>query len=170
MGDPSRRSSLPRNLFLVFRILVFTVFVPGTVALYLPQSLLRASPRPTLVTAAIAIPLAIAGATLYALPAWNFGAIGKGTPAPWDAPRFLVPTGPYRYVRNPMYIAVVTVIVAQAILFRSVRVLEYAAAVAVMFHLAVVFYEEPTLQRAFPDQYAAYCASTPRWIPRRPRH
>ena len=102
---------------------------------------------------------------------WDFGRTGHGTPAPIAPPKSLVISGPYRYVRNPMYVGVEFLIVGEAIFFGSWRLLEYAALVAVGFHLFVVLYEEWALKRKFGTAYEEYCKTVPRWIPsfRRPR-
>ena len=94
-----------------------------------------------------------------------FGIHGRGTPAPFDPPRELVVRGPYRYVRNPMYIAGILVLLGQAVLFASVPLLEYAAAFWLAAHLLVVGYEEQALGRNFSVAYTAYCASVGRWVP-----
>jgi protein-S-isoprenylcysteine O-methyltransferase Ste14 len=91
---------------------------------------------------------------------------GHGTPAPIAPTVHLVVGGPFQWVRNPGYIAVVSLVVGQAFLFGSWPVLAYAALLAVAFHLFVVMYEEPTLRRQFGEEYAAYCSRVPRWFPR----
>jgi protein-S-isoprenylcysteine O-methyltransferase Ste14 len=78
----------------------------------------------------------------------------------------LVVTGLYRHVRNPMYLAVLAIVIGQALLLGSAGTLVYAAGLALGFHLFVVLYEEPTLRARFGDQYAAYCRQVPRWRPR----
>ena len=91
------------------------------------------------------------------------------TRRPEDHPRAsrqLVVNGPYRYVRNPMYVAVVAVIAGQGFLFGNISLLEYGAAVWLAFHLFVMLYEEPTLKRSFGAEYDAFCVKVPRWIPR----
>ena len=75
-------------------------------------------------------------------------------------------TGLYRYVRNPMYVAVLSVIIGQGLFFGSAGVLLYAIAVGIGFQLFVVSYEEVTLRRTFPVEYDVFCANVPRWIPR----
>jgi protein-S-isoprenylcysteine O-methyltransferase Ste14 len=80
--------------------------------------------------------------------------------------RHLVVSGLYRYVRNPMYVAVTSLILGQALLFGSLRVLEYGLAVWLAFHLFVLSYEEPTLRGTFGPEYQQFCANVPRWIPR----
>jgi protein-S-isoprenylcysteine O-methyltransferase Ste14 len=96
----------------------------------------------------------------------RFAVQGRGTPAPIAPPERLVVAGPYRRVRNPMYVAVTALILGQAALFADVRLLAYAAAIWLAFHLFVLIYEEPTLRRAFPQDYAAFTAAVPRWLPR----
>jgi protein-S-isoprenylcysteine O-methyltransferase Ste14 len=94
---------------------------------------------------------------------------GRGTPAPVAAPRHLVVRGPYRWVRNPMYVALVAIVVGQALVLGSTALLIYVAVVALTFHTFVVLYEEPTLRERFGTEYDAYAARVPRWIPRPPR-
>lgn len=96
----------------------------------------------------------------------RFALQGLGTPAPIAPPRHLVVTGLYRYVRNPMYVAVLSLIFGQGLFFGSVRVLEYGLAVWLGFHLFVLLYEEPTLRAKFGDEYSEFCANVRRWIPR----
>ena len=91
---------------------------------------------------------------------------GHGTPAPFAPPRRLVVGGPFRYVRNPAYLCAVSIIAGQGLFLASTSVLVYAAVVALVFHLFVVLYEEPTLRETFGAEYVAYCREVPRWIPR----
>jgi protein-S-isoprenylcysteine O-methyltransferase Ste14 len=98
----------------------------------------------------------------FARFAWE----GLGTPAPVAPTRTLVISGFYRYVRNPMYVAVTALIFGQAVLFASPAVALYGVVVAAAFQAFVRLYEEPTLNQAYGEAYAAYCAATPRWIPR----
>lgn len=89
-----------------------------------------------------------------------------GTPAPVAPTRHLVVTGFYRHVRNPMYVAVLAIILGQALLFADVMLLAYGLAFWLACHLFVVSYEEPTLRRSFGADYDAFRANVPRWIPR----
>lgn len=98
----------------------------------------------------------------------DFLVAGRGTLAPWDAPRRLVVVGLYRYVRNPMYLGVLLAVSGEAIFTGSPAVAAYAAIVAFAFHLRVIFYEEPTLAREFPQDWPAYAAKVSRWLPRAP--
>src|SRR5438874_5345343 len=98
----------------------------------------------------------------------NFVTIGQGTPAPFDAPRQLVVTGPYQYLRNPMYIGGLLFLIGLAALFAkfSMALLWYALALTVGINLFVLFYEEPTLHRKFNGDYEQYCRNVRSWLPR----
>jgi protein-S-isoprenylcysteine O-methyltransferase Ste14 len=98
----------------------------------------------------------------------RFALQGRGTPAPIAPPTQLVVSGLYRYVRNPIYVAVVAVILGQGVLFADWRLLVYGASLWLFFHMAVVVFEEPTLRQSFGAEYESYCARVPRWIPRFP--
>jgi protein-S-isoprenylcysteine O-methyltransferase Ste14 len=96
----------------------------------------------------------------------RFALQGLGTPAPVFPTRHLVITGLYRYVRNPMYVAVVSTIVGQGLLFGNIRLLEYGALIWLLFHAFVLAYEEPVLRATFGSEYDVFCKEVPRWIPR----
>jgi protein-S-isoprenylcysteine O-methyltransferase Ste14 len=96
----------------------------------------------------------------------RFALEGLGTPAPIAPPRHLVLRGPYRYVRNPIYVAILAIVLGQALLFGSVALVTYGAVFWLACHLFVVFYEEPALRRRFGSEYADFCAAVPRWLPR----
>jgi protein-S-isoprenylcysteine O-methyltransferase Ste14 len=114
------------------------------------------------------IVLMTAGAALAAACAAVFVARGKGTPAPFDPPRVFVATGPYRYVRNPMYVGGLALLCGFGLVLRSVSVLLLAAGLFLSVHLFVVLAEEPGLARRFGESYLAYKRDTNRWLPRRP--
>jgi protein-S-isoprenylcysteine O-methyltransferase Ste14 len=96
----------------------------------------------------------------------RFAVQGLGTPAPVFPTRHLVVTGLYRYVRNPMYVAVFSTILGQGLLLGSVSLLEYGGLVWLAFHVFVLAYEEPTLRASFGAEYEVFCREVPRWIPR----
>jgi len=96
----------------------------------------------------------------------RFALQGLGTPAPVAPTKNLVVTGLYRYVRNPIYVAVVAIILGQAMLFGDWRLVLLGGLFWLAFHLFVVTYEEPTLQQTFGAEYQTYRANVPRWIPR----
>jgi protein-S-isoprenylcysteine O-methyltransferase Ste14 len=96
----------------------------------------------------------------------RFALVGLGTPAPVMPTKHLVVTGFYRYVRNPMYVGVLTIILGNALILGNVAVFAYAALIALGFVLFVMGYEEPTLHRQFGVEYQEFCRNVPRWIPR----
>ena len=96
----------------------------------------------------------------------RFALQGLGTPAPVAPTQNLVVTGLYRYVRNPIYVAVVAIMLGQAMLFGDWRVMVLGALFWLACHIFVDVYEEPTLQRTFGAEYESYRANVPRWIPR----
>jgi protein-S-isoprenylcysteine O-methyltransferase Ste14 len=96
----------------------------------------------------------------------RFALQGLGTPAPVFPTRHLVVKGLYRYVRNPMYLAVVLAILGQVMILGCVSLLAYGALVWLTFDLFVLAYEEPTLRRTFGAEYDSFCANVPRWVPR----
>jgi protein-S-isoprenylcysteine O-methyltransferase Ste14 len=96
----------------------------------------------------------------------RFAIEGLGTPAPVAPPRHLVVTGLYRYVRNPMYVAILVAVAGQALHLGDWRLIAYGALFWFAAHLYVTLYEEPTLQRKFGASYTAFCSHVPRWVPR----
>jgi protein-S-isoprenylcysteine O-methyltransferase Ste14 len=95
----------------------------------------------------------------------RFALQGIGTPAPVFPTRHLVVSGLYRYVRNPMYVAVEITILGQGLIFGNLWLLAYGGLVFLLFHLFVLFYEEPTLKATYGSEYESFCAQVPRWIP-----
>jgi len=155
------------RLFLVIKVLLFTLLVPGSVILYFPYSFITKAGA-HLQTAnpfilALAIACILIGTAIYIRCAWDFAVSGLGTPAPIDPPKKLVITGLYRRTRNPMYLGVLLLLVAESLLFPGSGILTYALIIAAVFHLFVVFYEEPTLDSQFGESYRKYCGKVPRW-------
>jgi len=110
--------------------------------------------------------LVLAGALVLLDSFARFALQGLGTPAPVFPTRHLVITGLYRYLRNPMYVAVVAVIVGQGLVFGNLRLLEYGALAWLFFHVFVLAYEEPTLRATFGAEYEGFRTGVPRWISR----
>jgi len=110
-----------------------------------------------------------AGAALAILCIATFVIRGRGTPALFDPPREFVAVGPYRYVRNPMYIGGFFLLLGLGLYLRSPAIVLMVAAIILACHLLVVLYEEPTLRRKFGETYQSYCAAVGRWLPRLPR-
>jgi protein-S-isoprenylcysteine O-methyltransferase Ste14 len=151
--------------------LVFLVLVPGVVAGLVPWWLTGwrvQNPMPYWV------PLRVGGLILLAVGVFvllqafvRFVVEGLGTPAPVAPTERLVVGGLYRYVRNPMYLAVAAIIVGQALVLGQPILLLYAGAFAVAVAAFVHWYEEPTLRRRFGEHYEAYRRAVPAWRPRR---
>jgi protein-S-isoprenylcysteine O-methyltransferase Ste14 len=148
----------------------FFFIAPGTVAGWVPYVLTRWRLRPPL----LGVPgERIAGGALVVIGAAGliecfrrFAFEGRGTPSPIAPTVTLVASGLYRHVRNPMYLAVLAVIVGQALLLGNGVLLGYAGVVWLLFHGFVVLYEEPTLRRTHGAFYDDYRAHVPRWWPR----
>jgi protein-S-isoprenylcysteine O-methyltransferase Ste14 len=151
------------------------IVLPGTVLVFIPAAILRVA-RASSFSAELATAgqpifwLALfAGSIGFGLSVWTAGLfikIGDGTPAPWDPPKKLVARGPYRYVRNPMIIGVLLLLAAEAMLLQSWPI---AAWMTVFFIGNAVYFpiiEEKGLENRFGDDYRAYKARVPRWIPR----
>jgi protein-S-isoprenylcysteine O-methyltransferase Ste14 len=113
--------------------------------------------------------LVILGGALAASCVASFALVGKGTPAPFDPPREFVAVGPYRYVRNPMYLGAVAVIIGAGLMIRSVSALAVSLVFMALAHVFVLAYEEPTLEGTFGASYRRYKSSVNRWVPRKPR-
>ena len=107
-----------------------------------------------------------AGAVLLAVCILEFARRGRGTLSPADPPRALVVRGPYRYVRNPMYLGVTLSILGEVLLTRSRGLFGYWVVWFVAVNLFVLGYEEPSLRRRFGAAYERYTAEVGRWVPR----
>jgi protein-S-isoprenylcysteine O-methyltransferase Ste14 len=152
----------------VWRHLRAIGLLPVTVAVVVPGLILWRSEAEL-----GAWPLATAGIVLIAiglvLVSWTvalFARIGKGTLAPWDPTSRLVVVGPYRHVRNPMISGVLAVVLGEAALFGSVPLLVWFGAVFAVNAVYFPLVEEPDLRRRFGEDYEAYRAAVPRWVPR----
>jgi protein-S-isoprenylcysteine O-methyltransferase Ste14 len=150
----------------IIKTLIFLFTVPGTVLVHIPLRLARGEASRGRTGAAAAFLAWAGGAVLLLWPVWNFSVQGRGSPSPADPPKKLVVEGPYRYVRNPMYLAAALVLLGHWLRSGSRSVLIYGLAVVTAFHLFVVHYEEPNLERRFGEAYRKYRASVPRWLPK----
>jgi protein-S-isoprenylcysteine O-methyltransferase Ste14 len=156
-------------MFVLVRAVTYSALFIGLLLIYLPARVLSWSGivRPSV----IAVPQVagmVLGAVGAAVALWcifTFAAIGKGTPAPFDPPRRLVIRGPYRFVRNPMYIGGGLALASAALFYGSWLLLVYAGLLFLATHLFVLSYEEPTLRRTFGPDYEAYCRQVHRWWP-----
>jgi len=144
------------------------VLLFGVVLIYVPVRLFSAVVRPAGIGVSdlAAIVICTAGGAVALWCVSSFAFVGRGTPAPFAAPRRLVTRGPYRFVRNPMYIGVGLMFAGAALFYKSLLLVEYTGFFFVASHLFVVWYEEPTLRRIFGHEYEAYCSRVRRWWPR----
>lgn len=145
---------------------VFLVLAPGVVAGLLPALISGGEGSVPLAVELVGW-IAVAVGVLALLGAFaRFALDGLGTPAPVAPTERLVVSGAYRHVRNPMYLAVIAIILGQAAIFGSVALLIYAAAVLAAFVIFVDRYEQPTLRERYGADYEAYCDAVPGWLPR----
>ena len=106
------------------------------------------------------------GLSLFLWCLYLFAARGKGTLAPWDPPKHLVVTGPYRYVRNPMISGVLMIIAGEALFHGSTSLALWMLTFFLLNQIYFLIYEEPSLESRFGEEYQVYKRSVPRWIPR----
>lgn len=157
-------------MLLLIRVITYVALFIGLVLIYLPARLLSWSgivlPEAIEVPQLIGLVLGTVGGVVALLCIATFAALGRGTPAPFDPPRRLVIRGPYRFVRNPMYIGAGLALVGAALFYESWALLGYAGMFLLTTHLLVVAYEEPALRRTFGQDYEQYCDTVRRWWPR----
>jgi len=145
---------------LFYRALVAFLALPGIVAFVVPWLL-----RPDGSTMDVrGLPVLITGVVLLLWCVRDFYVAGRGTLAPWAPPEKLVVVGLYRFSRNPMYVAVLLTLTGWSLVFCGRTLWIYTAAIAVAFHLRVVFGEEPWLARTHGDAWVAYQSKVPRWL------
>ncbi|HWW92102.1 MAG TPA: isoprenylcysteine carboxylmethyltransferase family protein [Vicinamibacteria bacterium] len=166
----SENASGTRRSWALVGSLLFLVLAPGTVAGWIPFWLTgwRAG-RPFLDASSIRFVGAVillAGLASLLDSFARFALVGLGTPAPVSPPTRLVVSGQYRYLRNPMYVAVLAIVLGQGLVLASSVLLGYAAVLWILFHCFVVLYEERALAAQFGSGYEVYCRNVRRWWPR----
>lgn len=159
-----------RRVFSILGTAAFLVLAPGTVAGFAPWWISGwrvHAPFPgfTLFRVIGAV-LIVAGIPVLLDCFARFALQGIGTPAPVFPTARLVIKGAYRFVRNPMYVSVLAVLLGQSLLLGSIRVAVYATCAWLVAHLFVIGYEEPALLKSYGAEYETYRAHVPRWIPR----
>jgi protein-S-isoprenylcysteine O-methyltransferase Ste14 len=158
------------TIFVFARAITYAVLFVGLVLIYLPARVLSwatIAPPSTMAGPQVAGIVVGTGGGLIAL--WcvlTFASVGRGTPAPFDPPQRLVSSGPYRVMRNPMYLGAALALIGAAAYYESLPILGYATLFGLLAHVFVVVYEEPTLRRLFGDEYVDYCRRVRRWAPR----
>ena len=157
------------NLSILVRTLVYASLFIGLLLIYVPARLLSWSGivRPVVmeVPQVIGSIFGTLGAVIALWCILAFSFIGKGTPAPFDPPERLVVRGPYRFVRNPMYIGAGMALAGAGLFYESYFLLGYAGVFLLVCHLFVIGYEEPTLRRTLGTEYEMYCRQVKRWWP-----
>jgi len=153
-------------MFLFLRSILWTLLCPGTFAFLLPWYILSGF---TLNEPGwgwrqyLGFVVVLTGTSILVWCIYAFARDGRGTLSPLDPARRLVIQGLYRYVRNPMYVGVVTILLGEALFFSSWTMLGYAAVVFVVFNLFIRLHEEPYLRKQFGEEYERYCAQVGRW-------
>jgi len=168
----SRGASSLSAAWLAFRAILWTILLPGFLAGYVPWryfGLEAAHFNVRSASQAVGLLCVGVGSVLLAACIVEFARSGRGTLSPVDPPRHLVVRGLYRYVRNPMYLSVTTIIFGEVLLTRSRPLGVYWVMWFVGVNLFVMGYEEPTLRRQFGSSYEEYTRRVGRWLPRRPR-
>ncbi|HXE83384.1 MAG TPA: isoprenylcysteine carboxylmethyltransferase family protein [Gemmatimonadales bacterium] len=157
-------------MLLALRSLLWTVLLPGMIAGYVPWrwfGISQVRPDLTKPLDLLGLLVIVTGAALLGTCIWEFASRGRGTLSPVDPPKELVVQGLYRYVRNPMYVAVSTILLGEALLARSTALLVYWGIFFAAANLFVMLYEEPALRRQFGDSYVRYQQRVGRWLPRK---
>jgi len=156
-------------MFVLMRAVTYAALFIGFLLVFLPGRVLEWSgvrrPAALGLTQVVGLAIVILGAALALWCILTFVFVGRGTPAPFDPPRRLVVRGPYRYVRNPMYIGAGLALAGAALFYGSWPLVGYTALFLLLTHLFVRLYEEPTLRRLFGAEYAAYSRRVKRWRP-----
>lgn len=157
-------------MFILIRALVYAALFIGFLLVFLPARVIAwsgiAAPARFGVGQVLGGLLAAAGAVLAVTCILTFVFIGRGTPAPFDPPRRLVVSGPYRFVRNPMYVGAAVALVGAALYYESLQLAWYALGFLLIMEAFVRLYEEPILRKMFGQEYHDYCVRVGRWWPR----
>ena len=156
-------------MFVLMRAVTYAALFIGFLLVFLPGRVLEWSgvrrPAALGLTQVVGLAIVILGAALALWCILTFVFVGRGTPAPFDPPRRLVVRGPYRYVRNPMYIGAGLALAGAALFYGSWPLVGYTVLFLCITHLFVRLYEEPTLRRLFGAEYEAYSRRVKRWRP-----
>ena len=160
------------NVGLAVRNIAMTLLFPGTVAAYIPYWILNpiSFPKPTSWrwSQYLSVLLLLMGASILLRSIWSFAHVGRGTLAPFDETQKLVVVGLYRFVRNPMYVGVVLILLAESWFFMSSDLVQYTVLFFVAANVMIIGYEEKRLRHKYGDEYRRYCERVGRWIPGKP--
>ena len=157
---------------LAIRNVLTIVIFPGTVTIYIPYLLLKPInfPDPTswLWTEYLAVLFLLIGVAILLISIWSFARVGRGTLAPFDETQKLIVVGLYRFVRNPMYVGVILILLAESWFFMSSALLLYTGLFFLLANVMIIGYEENRLRHKYGDEYRHYCNHVGRWIPGKP--
>jgi len=152
---------------LILKNIIFSILVPGTVTVGIPFLLLKYIKNFSYNIGFFKyigiLPIGV-GIVFYILSIWDFALIGKGTPAPIDPPKVLIKRRIYKITRNPMYLSGLFILIGEGLFFQSIIIHLYTIIIGILFHLFVIFYEEPHLKKKFGKSYEQYCKEVPRWF------
>ncbi len=164
--DDARRAlrQAPPDDGLMVRAAIAFVALPGVIAFAIPLGIARFMPSRSTGFARSGLLELVLGVIVLLWCARDFYVHGRGTLAPWSPPAVLVRTGLYQWTRNPMYVGVLLIVIGWALSLRSSPIAGYAAGLALLFHLRVIFGEEPWLARTYGADWAEYRKRVPRWI------
>ena len=160
------------RLWLAIRNVAMIILFPGTVTVYIPYRILGFAVTPDPASWTLwqysATLLIACGAAILLKCIWDFATIGRGTLAPFDETRKLIVVGLYRYVRNPMYVGVLIILLGETWFFWSRSLLVYTGICFIAANVLVIGYEENRLRFKYGDEYRRYCRDVGRWIPGKP--
>jgi len=165
-GNNLTSGSINMRPRLIFNAIFFTLLIPWAVTIFVPFLILGGLPMENFLALSvlriftILIGLIAGGILLHCI--WEFAFYGKGTLAPIHPPESLVIRGLYIYTRNPMYLAVLVILLAETLFFQNLNLLIYTAIIFFGFYLFIRFYEEPHLKKQFGKQYLEYYQMVPR--------
>lgn len=180
-GPPFKRSivrykttlaGMLNGLWLFVRNVAMIVLFPGIVVGYIPYRLTAPVSVPSLDSWSryqyAATLLLVTGAAILLKSIWSFARVGRGTLAPFDETERLIVVGLYRYVRNPMYVGVIAILLAESWFFWSGQLLLYAGMCFIVANILVIGYEENRLKYKYGEEFRRYCEHVGRWLPGKP--
>lgn len=168
MASPERNAAQSSIAWPLAKSIAFVVALPGGLSGYLPTLLANIEPAWNIdlgPVAWLALPLWATGAALLVHCIWCFAKQARSSPAHFDMPQRLMISGVYRYLRNPMYVAQLLIIVGHLLWFGAAVLLPYLAGYAIVVYLLATRYEEPLLMRLFGRSFAHYLTNVPGWLP-----
>jgi protein-S-isoprenylcysteine O-methyltransferase Ste14 len=151
------------------KTMLFIIAIPGSLLIVIPSTILEPIEKNAVNLGFfgwLALPFWLIGLGILAWCAADFVRKGQGTPAPVDAPKQLVVSGLYHFVRNPMYVGVLLFAAGNVLWYGSPVMAGYMLFLWLAFQVFILLYEEPHLRKVFGVEYLEYCQSVPRWLPR----